>query len=111
MEVTPKTIYEYVTENGKSPFRDWLNSLKDRRVKTMVDVRMARIRSGNLGRVRSVENGVHEIKIDYGPGYRIYFANDGNTIVVLLCGGDKRTQDKDIKTALKYWEAYKNEHR
>ncbi|WP_080805882.1 type II toxin-antitoxin system RelE/ParE family toxin [Desulfamplus magnetovallimortis] len=56
-------------------------------------------------------NGIHEIKIDYDPGYRIYFANHGDVIIVLLCSGDKRTQDKDIKIAHEYWKTYKKEYR
>ena len=70
---------------------------------------MPRIRLGNFGYTRSVGQGVHELKIDYGPGYRVYFGQDGTKLVILLCGGDKRTQNADIKAAKAYWAAYKKE--
>jgi len=64
-----------------------------------------------MGNTRSVGEGVHELKIDYGPGYRVYFGNDGPQLVILLNGGDKSTQDEDIETAKEYWQAYQKEHR
>lgn len=106
MENRPKTIVEYVQEDGHIPFRDWLGSLKDRRAQAIIDSRLTRVRLGNLGHCRSVGGPVMELKIDYGPGYRVYFGQDGDTIVVLLCGGDKGTQASDIKKAQAYWADY-----
>jgi putative addiction module killer protein len=80
-------------------FRKWRTKLKDERALAMIASRLDRLAFGNAGDVRPVGQGVSELRIDYGPGYRVYFQRRGKTIVVLLCGGDKRTQDQDIKTA------------
>ncbi|MGO4872998.1 MAG: type II toxin-antitoxin system RelE/ParE family toxin [Roseiarcus sp.] len=80
-------------------FRDWLDSLTDERASERIAQRLVRLQAGLFGDVRSVGGGVSELRVDYGPGYRVYFARRGRTIVVLLCGGDKRTQARDIKAA------------
>lgn len=80
-------------------FIDWLKGLKDRRAAARIAVRIDRFESGNSGHVRDVGNGVSEMKIDYGPGYRVYYVRREKTIYLLLCGGDKRTQDRDIAEA------------
>jgi len=80
-------------------FRDWINSLKDRRAARKIAMRIDRAAYGNFGDVKSVGEGVSEMRIHYGPGYRVYFVQRGNTLVVLLSGGSKRTQAKDIKKA------------
>jgi putative addiction module killer protein len=80
-------------------FKTWLRSLKDRRAKARIEVRIKRISLGNFGDVEPVGNGVSELRIDYGAGYRVYFVKRGNIIVILLCGGDKSTQSKDIRKA------------
>lgn len=79
----------------------WYAKLRDQKAKARIDVRIRRLELGNPGIVEPVGEGVSELKIDYGPGYRVYFVQKGKTIVVLLCGGDKSTQAKDIKAALK----------
>ena len=79
----------------------WLDSLRDVRARARVLVRVERLAAGNPGDVRPVGEGVSELRIDYGPGYRVYFKKQGCTIVVLLAGGDKRTQSQDVKTALR----------
>ena len=79
----------------------WLDSLRDVRARARVLVRVERLAVGNPGDVRPVGEGVSELRIDYGPGYRVYFRKQGRTIVVLLAGGDKRTQVRDIETALR----------
>lgn len=109
MEVTPKEIIEYVTPDGHNPFHEWFLSLKDARAKMRISKRLNTAKAGNLGETRPIGGGAHEMKIDYGPGYRLYFANDGKDIIILLCGGTKRTQQKDINLAQEYWAAYKQE--
>ena len=79
----------------------WLDGLRDVRARARVLVRVERLAAGNPGDVRPVGEGVSELRIDYGPGYRVYFKKQGRTIVVLLAGGDKRTQGRDIETALR----------
>jgi putative addiction module killer protein len=80
-------------------FRRWRTKLRDQRARALIASRLDRLAFGNAGDLRAVGEGVSELRIDYGPGYRVYFQQRGNTIAVLLCGGDKRTQDRDIKTA------------
>jgi putative addiction module killer protein len=82
-------------------FHNWLNKLKDRRAKFIINTHLDRILDGNLGVVKSVGDGVFEKKINYGAGYRVYFCNRGLNWIVLLCGGDKSTQSKDINAAKK----------
>lgn len=80
-------------------FERWLQSLHDRRAVARINIRLANVRLGNLGDTRRVGNGVFEMRIHYGPGYRLYFMREGETVVVLLCGGDKNTQKRDIQHA------------
>jgi putative addiction module killer protein len=82
-----------------STFKKWFAALKDQNAKARIDVRIRRISLGNFGDVEPVGNGVSEIRVDYGPGYRVYFIKMGNIVVILLCGGDKSTQAKDIQKA------------
>ena len=77
----------------------WFARLRDQNARARINVRIRRLSLGNPGDVRPVGNGVGELRVDYGPGYRVYFVRRGETLVVLLCGGDKRTQDRDIATA------------
>ena len=97
-------LQEYATENGRVPFREWLNGLRDQEAQIRIDVRLNRIRLGNLGDHESVGRGVSELRIAHGPGYRVYFGRRGNTVVILLCGGDKGSQERDIAIAQRYWE-------
>lgn len=82
-------------------FARWLDGLRDIRARVRIQIRIERLASGNAGDVRPVGEGVSEMRIDYGPGYRVYFTKRGREVVVLLAGGDKRTQAADIKTALR----------
>ncbi|HWF62475.1 MAG TPA: type II toxin-antitoxin system RelE/ParE family toxin [Nitrospira sp.] len=107
MEAVPKELRIYVTENGQEPFSEWLASLRDSRVRAKIRVRLDRVSLGNLGDCHSVGEGVQELRVDYGPGYRVYFGQEGTTIVLLLCGGDKSTQSRDIKTAQIHWKEYR----
>lgn len=97
----------YVTEDGKVPFIDWLNLLKDRTARAKIRVRLDRVRLGNLGDYKALGNGINELRIKYGPGYRVYYGQSGKKIILLLIGGDKSSQQKDIKKAQKFWEDYR----
>lgn len=97
----------YVAQEGRIPFDEWLDSLRDVRTVAKVLARLERVEDGNLGNVGPIGGGVSELKIDYGPGYRVYFGNDGPEVIVLLCGGEKSSQARDIRTAKKCWEDYK----
>ena len=81
-------------------YAEWFSSLRDRQAKARIDIRIRRLSLGNPGDVKAVGEGVAELRIDYGPGYRVYFVQHGQTVVILLAGGDKRTQNRDIKAAL-----------
>jgi putative addiction module killer protein len=97
----------YQTTAGKQPFREWLSALPDRQAVNRIEARLARILAGNFGDVRSVGGGVLELRIDWGPGYRVYFGRVGQVVVLLLCGGDKRTQERDIERAKDYFRDYR----
>jgi len=105
--VTPKEVVAFRAKDGAVPFESWLDRLSDKRAMARVLARLARVRQGGLGDCKSVGEGVSELRVDYGPGYRIYFGQKGQTLVVLLCGGDKRTQDRDIRLAKQYWNEFK----
>ena len=81
--------------------------MKDRAARARIRVRLNRVRLGNFGDSKPVGVGVSELRVDYGPGYRIYFSRDGSTVVILLCGRIKNSQSKDIKLAKKYWIDYR----
>ncbi len=105
-EATPKEVIIYADENGVEPFTDWLNGLRDPRTRRRILQRITRVQSGNYGDYKPLQEGVLELRLDFGPGYRIYFGEHGKTLVVLLSGGDKSTQNKDIETAKIYWKEY-----
>ncbi|KKD39289.1 type II toxin-antitoxin system RelE/ParE family toxin [Limnoraphis robusta] len=106
MEAQPREIRRYIKVDGKIPFSEWIDSLQDRKARLKIKLRLDRVEEGNLGDYRSVGEGVFELRLNYGPGYRIYFGQVGLTIILLLCGGDKKTQVTDIQTAKKYWRDY-----
>jgi putative addiction module killer protein len=99
-------IVEYLDERGTSPFLAWFDGL-DATAAAKVTVALARLEQGNLSNAKSVGSGVMEYRIDWGPGYRVYFGRDGDTLVVLLCGGTKRRQQGDISQAQSRWSDYK----
>lgn len=100
-------ISNYITEDGKEPFAEWIKGL-DGNARGRINARLTRIRlNGNFGDAESVGNGVSELKVDYGQGFRVYFAKSGKEIVLLLCGGTKKRQNNDIKKAKEYWSEYK----
>ena len=106
MQQTEYRIEFYRDTGGKVPFRDWLDGLRDVAAAARIRIRLNRIRLGNFGVVRTLGDGVSELKIDHGPGYRVYYAMSGKTVVLLLVGGDKSAQRKDIVTAKRYWKDY-----
>jgi len=81
-------------------YANWFDSLRDRKARARIDVRIRRLSLGNPGDVKPIGSGVSELRIDYGPGYRVYFVQRGPILIILLAGGDKRTQERDIKKAL-----------
>lgn len=97
----------YRDKSGNEPFEDWLSSIRDKRTLARIDNRLKRVRLGNLGDHRSVGEGVFELRLDFGPGYRIYFGRIGNEVILLLTGGDKSSQARDIAKAKQYWKDYK----
>lgn len=100
------SIVQYLTATGKVPYQDWLGRLRDKVAKASVVRRILRIELGDLGDHKGVGDGVSELRIDVGPGYRVYFGRVGKTVVVLLLAGTKSTQTKDIERAKKYWKDY-----
>src|SRR6476660_6981538 len=99
------TVREYVKADGKSPFRQWLRTLT-KAVAARIQLRVTRFELGNLGDHKNVGAGVWEARVMFGPGYRIYFGKDGDAIVVLLTGGDKGSQAKDIARAQGFWRDF-----
>ncbi len=101
-----KEIELYTTKMGEQPFGVWLDALKDKMGRYRIKERLDRIALGNMGDCKYLSDGVSELRLDFGPGYRIYFGEEGTKILILLCGGNKSTQKKDIKKAITYWKDY-----
>ena len=100
----------HYTENGKDIFGNWIKALKDKKAQSAIYRRIDRAENGNLGEHRPCRNGVSELVIDVGQGYRVYYSIFGKTILLLLCAGDKSAQQKDINKAIDYLKKYKEEH-
>ena len=100
-------ILKYQTSDEKIPLDDWLDSLRDKRAKARIQIRLDRLKLGLFGDWKPVGDGVCELRITEGLGYRVYYAKEGDIIVILLCGGNKSSQKKDIKQAKTYWQDYK----
>ena len=103
-------IRYYVAAGGAAPFADWFAKL-DAIAGAKITRAIARMEQGNFSNVKSVGEGVLEYRIDFGPGYRVYFGRDGDTIVILLTGGTKKRQQRDIEAAHGYWQDYKKAKR
>ena len=99
-------IVEYVDEAGHSPFGRWFGLL-DPRAAAKVTTALARLEAGNHSSVKGIGHGLHECRIDWGPGYRLYFGIDGGRLVILLAGGTKHRQQRDIKNAFERWQDYR----
>ena len=106
----PRKLEVYRDPNGRELFSLWFESIQDTRGQDRIQARLINIMSGNFGDYRSVGEGVFEIRFHFGAGYRIYFGEVNNTIVLLLCGGDKSSQARDIEHAKTYWREYKETH-
>jgi putative addiction module killer protein len=107
MKIVRKRVLEiYVTEGGRQPFTEWLDPLPDKNVRYRIKERLDRVALGNLGDCKSLSEGIAELRFAFGSGYRVYFGEKGRRVVLLLCGGDKSTQKKDIARALSYWNDY-----
>lgn len=106
-----KELIFYESPKGKLPFEKWLSKVNDLRAQVKVETRLNRLIKGNYGDCSPLRNGVSELRIDYGPGYRVYFGEMKNELViVLLLGGTKKTQSKDVELAIQYWEDYKQRY-
>lgn len=105
---TPKQVIVYAKENGKEPFTDWLYGLRDIMGRKRILARVSRLQQGNYGDCEPVGEGISELRLFFGSGYRVYFGEKDNHIVVLLCGGDKGSQSKDIEQAKAFWKEYLN---
>ena len=101
-------IRHFLTEQGDDIFGDWLDDLGDRKAAYKIIARVQRLGLGNAGDFRSLDGGVSELKIDFGPGYRVYYARTGKVILMLLCGGDKSTQKQDIEHAKRNLQDFQN---
>ena len=107
MDIHKKREVEiYVTQKGRKPFIEWLESLKDKTARYRIKERLDRVSLGNLGDYKAIGEGVFELRFTFGAGYRIYFGQDADSIILLLSGGNKSSQKQDIKKALYYWNDY-----
>lgn len=100
-------IKHYLDSLGNDPFEDWLESLKDQQAQARIAARLVRLKNGNFGDCKPISAGIWELRVDWGPGYRVYYAIENKRVVILCEGGDKRTQRSDIKRAiarLKDWQ-------
>lgn len=100
-------VITFKTSRNKEPFNDWLYSL-NKETRDRVFNRISRIKNGNFGDHKNLGFGIFELRLDFGSGYRIYFGREDHKIIILLCGGNKKTQNKDIEKAKQYWEEYAN---
>jgi putative addiction module killer protein len=99
-------VRQYQTVDGRIPVAMWLDHLHDRAARTRILARIDRLTEGLRGDWKSLRGGIYELRIDYGPGYRVYYAQDGAKLILLLCAGTKRTQANDIEKAREYWKDY-----
>jgi len=101
-----REIKKLELQNGLVPFDEWFDSLRDLRMQAAVDARLARVRAGNFGDAKSVGGGVNELRISFGPGLRVYYGLQGKKVVILVGGGDKRSQSRDIRRAQELWQQF-----
>ena len=104
--VQRKTLTVYQDADGNEPFTNWFNSLRDVQGRKRIGVRLRRLEQGNYGDCEPIGEGISELRMFFGPGYRVYFGEEGDNIVLLLCGGDKSSQTQDIEAAKAYWKEH-----
>ena len=104
-------VRRYVARNGSDVIGEWLSNLGDLKTRAKIAARLDRLSLGNFGDCKALREGVSELRIDWGPGYRVYYAMLGRTCVLLLCGGEKRRQSSDIKRAIEYLDDFKERTR
>ena len=107
MATAPKKLRIYETADGRRPFDEWLDAFKDKVILARIVSRLNRVALGNLGDAKPVGAGVSELRLSFGKGYRVYFAQDEARVLLLLCGGDKGSQDRDIREAKAYLQDYR----
>ena len=100
-------LFRYQREDGGEPFTEWLNGLRDKTAEARIRIRLLRVEAGNFGDSKPVGDGVNELRIDVGAGYRVYFGRHGKVLVIVLYGGDKGSQAADIKRAKDLWAEWK----
>jgi putative addiction module killer protein len=101
-------VIEYLNSEGKGPYREWLAGLADRQARARILTRINRMEAGSFGDCKPLASGVWELRIDWGPGYRVYYAQAGRRLILLLAGGDKRRQQADIHAAISYWKDWQD---
>jgi putative addiction module killer protein len=106
VDVIRREILLYETGDGRVPFGEWMDSIVDEPIYGIVMARLERLELGNFGQHHGVGQGVSELVINFGPGYRVYYGLDGTDLVILLVGGSKGSQRRDIQTAKSYWRSY-----
>ena len=110
MQVKPRVVEYYRTTTGKEPAKEWLNTLKDKVTQAIIYKRIRQAGLGYFGKTRGVGDGVLELKIDFGPGYRVYFGIRKDELILILVGGSKRTQPQDIQKARSFWLQWRKEN-
>lgn len=111
MEPKERILRIFVERNGKAPFEEWMGTLRDKPTKARIFSRLDRLRLGNFGDCEPVGDGVFELRIHFGPGFRVYFGVHGADVILLLCGGDKSSQKRDIAAARRYWQEFTQNER
>ena len=104
-------VFDYLADDGHDPFKEWIGNLQDRQARARILLRIQRMATGNFGDCKPIAEGVWELRIDHGAGYRVYYARAGEKLVIILAGGDKRRQQADINTALEYWKNWKRKNK
>lgn len=101
-------VREYIAPNGTALFSEWLKDLRDQQTRARILTRLNRIRLGNFGNCKLLGDSLFELRMTFGPGYRVYYGREGERMILILCGGDKSTQDKDIERAKAAWTDYRS---
>ena len=111
MQIKPRDVQYYETPTGKLPAKDWLESVKDSLTQAILYKRIRQAGLGQFGKTRNVGEGVSELKVDYGPGFRVYYGIHEDKLILILLAGSKRSQESDIKKSKAYWAEWKGRSR